>query len=382
MRVFIACNSYLETGGVELVHQLITELNKRNVDAYIVYPQKTFSEKDPTPEVYKKYGARIASEYLDTEDSVYIIPEVYLEQLAWVQKGQAVVWWMSVDNRASSKMNQLEGKNVIHLVQSYYAKDFVEKTFGDANCYFLSDYISDVIREYGEENRERFERKNICFYNPQKGLEHIEQLINRTEGRFQWMPLVGLTPEEVAKRLCSGKVYIDMGNHPGKDRIPREAAYCGCCVLTNRRGSAAFSEDIGIPEKYKISDEKDYDAIINQIEQIMKNYDSTKVDFFPYIDQIEKEKEVFLDEIDCVVEVLKTVAQKKETQEVERDIVAKYLSMMNQQLEYIKCVNGEIGKVVASENFREKCINILIEEDRLYQEMMTEVWELMRYFAE
>ncbi|MCX7738527.1 MAG: hypothetical protein N2Z80_03840 [Hydrogenothermaceae bacterium] len=54
--------------------------------------------------------------------------------------------------------------------------------------------------------------------------------------------------------LKKAKVYIDFGNHTGKDRIPREAAMLECCVITGRRGIAKYREDVPIPENYKIED--------------------------------------------------------------------------------------------------------------------------------
>ena len=51
-----------------------------------------------------------------------------------------------------------------------------------------------------------------------------------------------MTPEQVVDLMSESKVYIDFGNHPGKDRIPREAVINGCCVITGVRGSARFKE--------------------------------------------------------------------------------------------------------------------------------------------
>jgi len=47
-------------------------------------------------------------------------------------------------------------------------------------------------------------------------------------------------------------MYIDFGTHPGKDRIPREAALRNCIVLTNRNGAADNNVDVPIPNEYKI----------------------------------------------------------------------------------------------------------------------------------
>ena len=46
------------------------------------------------------------------------------------------------------------------------------------------------------------------------------------------------------------------------NRIPREAAMCGCCVITNRNGSAANNVDVQIADKYKFDNEADEKQVI------------------------------------------------------------------------------------------------------------------------
>ena len=50
-----------------------------------------------------------------------------------------------------------------------------------------------------------------------------------------------------------GQVYIDFGHHPGQDRLPREAAACGCLVVTGTRGSAGFHADVPLPPALKLA---------------------------------------------------------------------------------------------------------------------------------
>ncbi|MGC8677909.1 MAG: hypothetical protein ACP5UF_06830 [Hydrogenobaculum sp.] len=77
-----------------------------------------------------------------------------------------------------------------------------------------------------------------------------------------------MTRDQVIETLQKAKVYIDFGNHPGKDRIPREAAILGCCVITGKRGSATFFEDVPIPEEYKF--EERYQDF-NYYRQVIRN---------------------------------------------------------------------------------------------------------------
>ena len=67
-----------------------------------------------------------------------------------------------------------------------------------------------------------------------------------------WIELANMSRAKVREALCEAKVYADFGNHPGRDRMPREAALCGACVLTGRRGSASYAEDVPLPSRYKL----------------------------------------------------------------------------------------------------------------------------------
>ena len=172
-----------------------------------------------------------------------------------------------------------------------------------------------------------------------------------------------------------------MGNHPGKDRIPREAAYCGCCVITNRKGSAEYAEDVPIPEEYKISDEEDYETIINQIEYVMKNYDTVKEQYYPYIEKIKQEKKIFGNEVEEAVGILQRAIPQKKREEKDTDTVIRYLQMMNRQLDNIKSLNQGLEGDIKAGRYMEG-IHHLLNEDIAYRELTREVWELMRYLAE
>lgn len=380
MRVFIIGIANFKTGGIEVLHQLAEQLTKRNIDTYLFYLEKELSIYEPVPEVYQKYGTKVVSEFLDAEDSVFIVPECMLSIRNWCTKGKIVVWWLSVDNAWQIDFRELAKENIIHFAQSYYAKKYLWDEF-QIESHYLSDYLSASITDYADNNREKFIRENICFYNPQKGYERVSELIARTGRRFLWVPLEGLEPEQMAQRLCTGKVYIDFGHHPGKDRIPREAAYCGCCVITNRRGSAAYEEDVPIPEEYKISDEEDYETIIRQIEYVMQNYDSVREKYYPYIEKIKKEKDIFESEVDQAIQILQGAISEKEEKEKDMDTIVKYLQMMNVQLDHLKGMNQRLEGYVKTGRCGEG-IRYLLKEDISYRELLREIWELMRYLAE
>ena len=107
--------------------------------------------------------------------------------------------------------------------------------------------------------------------------------------------------EEILKLQQNSKVYIDFGFHPGKDRIPREAAINGCCVITGMEGAAKFHEDIPISEEYKIEFNEDNVAkIIEKIKDCFENYETKTKDFVAYKQMILNEESKFEEDIDRI----------------------------------------------------------------------------------
>ena len=106
--------------------------------------------------------------------------------------------------------------------------------------------------------------------------------------------------EEVISLLKKTKVYIDFGNHPGKDRIPREAAILGCCVITNRKGSANYQKDIPIYQRYKVSENTDIPEIVDIIKDCLKNYKLRYKNFDNYRKVIKKEYKKFIKDADKI----------------------------------------------------------------------------------
>jgi hypothetical protein len=103
---------------------------------------------------------------------------------------------------------------------------------------------------------------------------------------------------EIIDLLKKAKVYIDFGNHPGKDRIPREAAVLGCCVIVGKRGSAKYYEDVPIPEEYKFDVRKcNIDSIISKIFYCFNNYEYLINDFEYYRKCIHSEPNNFLNDL-------------------------------------------------------------------------------------
>ena len=73
---------------------------------------------------------------------------------------------------------------------------------------------------------------------------------------LKFVPLYNYSIKEVIDILSKSKIYIDFGYHPGVDGLPREAAILRNCILTNKEGSAFYSEAVPIYEQYKFEEKQ------------------------------------------------------------------------------------------------------------------------------
>lgn len=392
MRFFIASMANLATGGIELLHQFCRQLNDMGLEAYMLYldAEKT---KCPIHEDYYKYDVKYVTQYVDAKDSVLVIPETQVHLQKWCKLGIGMIWWLSVDNYIISYRKYMENnnvdlfelkknKNIIHFVQSHYAKEFVEKALGIAETYYLMDYINDDIVEYAEKHKDTYERKNICVYNPKKGYENLQPIIAACREDIQWIPLTGLKPEEMAKIMCSARVYVDFGGHPGKDRIPREAALCGCCILTNREGSALYQYDVNIPVKYKIEDTRDIEGILEKIYDLVDNYEQRHEEFNTYVLGINQEKKRFMKDLYQAVHVLEEKVQKKTI--VMKDDKERYEQLdksTNDALDRIRQLLQESQRLYREGNMGQ-AIDKMLNSDYIMQMVRETIYAKMEDMAE
>lgn len=319
--VYVLAPANLATGGPELLHQLCAELRSIGINAVMFYVNNHNKNICPQPEVYKKYEVPYASNIVDVDGCAFIIPETMIEEVYAIKRGKKYIWWLSVDNaynrciRFYDKAEKKEEKikkvielismfadilknDVIHLVQSEYACNHCQYLgISDDKIKYLGDYLRDEFIENALKPC-GIEKQNMVAYNPKKGKEFTEKLISLTPD-IEWIPLQGLTPDEMSLLLRSVKVYIDFGEHPGMDRIPREAAISGCCVITGRRGAAAYNEDVPILEKYKFDDnaENVHYEVIAKIRDIFDNYEQYARDFDDYREFIKKQKNKFKSDV-------------------------------------------------------------------------------------
>lgn len=304
VKIYVACPAAVATGGPELLHQLCNKLTEIGYDSSMYYYRKF--EGNPVNERYKIYNNKYVLDILDNENNIIIVPEVDINLLKKFKKSRKIIWWLSVDNylnRVNSTRNKVKSlmgllnfninnENIIHFVQSDYAYNFLKiKKINEKNIYYLSDYLNDIFIK--ESNSYNLEKQDYVLYNPKKGYEFTKKIIEEAPD-IKWKALENLTPKEMNNLMKESKVYIDFGNHPGKDRIPREAAICDCCIITGKRGSAKFKKDVNIPDEFKFDDkDENIKDIVKKIRFLLNNYHEDIQKFDKYKKIILDEKKIF-----------------------------------------------------------------------------------------
>lgn len=330
--IYILCPPYLKTGGTELAHQFVFEASKIRDDVCIAYTKSEDGKYlNPAFEKYtKKYV--LEEDIEDVSTNAIILPETLTRRVKKYKHIQKYIWWMSVDNYIAPKpLSMLYEQTGImecikeiyrrfkyperngcpisemdsvkrHFVQSEYARLYL-KEHGINNVSFLSDYINEDYNKHAEEI-DINNKADLVLYNPAKGIKFTKKLIKYCPN-IEFIPLKGMTNDEVIDYMKKAKVYIDFGNHPGKDRLPREAAVMDCCIITSKHGSAGNDIDVCIPSKYKFDcKKKDLKNIKALINNIFNNYFDYQNDYLDYKNTIKKEHDVFIKQVEEITNEL------------------------------------------------------------------------------
>lgn len=325
MKIIVFCPANTATGGPEVLHQLCYCLRDLGYDSEMYYYNyRKDSYETPVCACYAHYENPFSTTYIDSEENICVVPETMTKEFYNVKKGVKVLWWLSVDNYENMinhthghivknksvklllkeikyiehKIYDVTKKDIaFHLVQSEYARAYCHSLHIPAiKIHYVSDYLNDSYLLKARENG-RIKKENRVLFNPKKGYEFTKILINEAP-EIEWMPLINLSYDEVVELMQRSKVYIDFGNHPGKDRLPREAAVNGCCIITGKRGSAAYQEDVDIPAEFKFEDRKDLTReIIQKIHQIFDSYEEISPRFDGYRENIFKEPQKFKEDV-------------------------------------------------------------------------------------
>lgn len=257
-----------ETGGPEALHQLVDSLRRQGQEAYLsVMPG---FEGNPRVTAYEKYDS---PEKVPKDDSIVVVPEIGVNILNQFPLSNKMIWWLAAGSPSQ--------KDVIHLAQSQFAAEEIKKQGFEYKM--LSDYTPlDYVKSMPNEG-------NIIAFNGNKGQEFVE-LVMPLVPNAKWIPIRGMSRNQVLDTLNTSSIYLDLGHHPGKDRLPREAAVSGATVVTSRRGSANYYSDIPIMNKVPHDNPETIATVLRfMLNDLSSFYENQKI----YRDIISKEKETF-----------------------------------------------------------------------------------------
>ena len=338
-KIYILAPTNSATGGPECLHQMALNLKKvfKINNVLMVYLPTT--SLDPIHQNYKKYNIKFTNIVEDSDDNLLIIPEHYmfLNYSLKLKKVRKIIWWLSVDNYFGFKFKNENHKfirsiikipfniislfNVItnyafgiltiqdylkfyysfiniaeqkeikqasfHLMQSYYAFKFLKKKI--KNTKVLYDYLDQNMIHISK--NKKYSKKNIICYSHKSNsfIKLVKKNLN-----FKFIKLENLSQKQIINVFKKTKVYIDFGFHPGKDKMPREAALFNNCIITNKKGSAKNNFDIPIKNNYKFSEKRSNIILLKKkISNIFNNYLSELKHFKNYKLKIINEKSQF-----------------------------------------------------------------------------------------
>ncbi len=334
---YVICPSNNDTGGPKDLHQLALELKKLEKKVFMYYFPTNSDVK--IHKNYEIFNIPFVTEIDDSEKNILIVPETNQAILISKQykKIQKILWWLSLDFFFITSFSQNNSKIIKSIIKFPYEitcifnkitknffgnlslskylkiiylnfpfKNFVKlrdfkmnlsqsmyqyKVLNSKNV--KSNLLFDFIRDEYFDARKNIllkDKQNIICYNPSKSSTFMKRIIE-SNPKIKFVRLENYKMNEIIEILSRSKIYIDFGFHPGVDHLPREAAILKNCIITNKEGSAFYSDAVSIKEKFKF-DEKNENLkkISEKINQIFDNFEIELKEFDYYIEQLKSEK--------------------------------------------------------------------------------------------
>jgi hypothetical protein len=317
-KIYVTTPANVATGGAEDMHQLAYDLKEMFPVAKVYMHYSPEGAENPVPKEYEYFNLEFAHTVEDNEENVLILHEGYTTRFNHLRNIKVVLWWLSVDHYFTSqdfamqapwagKINTLlwklgiqhyvgfekrlrdirwhgyQSRYVCKHLQKHKVRNTIVPLMDHVNPSFVAHVIDESIKE------------DIVAYNPKKGLRATKRIIRGCPG-IRFVPIERMSKEDVIDLLKRAKVYIDFGYHPGGDRFPKEAALLGCLVITGKRGTAGYFDDVPIPPDYKISQLLPWTPrlVHRKIRYGFANYHVELRRFIPFRERARKDRDTHL----------------------------------------------------------------------------------------
>lgn len=303
------CDVGAYSGGGEALYQLSNDLVDLGYNMSIVYTGK--APYNP-PAKFSKYMSCIRVVNLDevehSENSFVIVPEMATSLLFHFPTERKYIYWLSFLHYESTiyydpyspnpikpvinKGVHLVGRSIKNLYRFGRPLFPLDKAENLAGSWFVSNELTKrkiqhrmLIHSIGRDfltagmmtpDIQMIDRSNVVLYNPAKPSKIMNRLLERKT--FVYVPIRGLNFPDLLKLFRTSKLYIDFGAFPGPERLPKETVFNGVDVLVGCRNAAA-TDDVLIPDKYKIKMPIEIETIESIIADTMQNYSTNYHDF-------------------------------------------------------------------------------------------------------
>ena len=306
------------SGGGEAMFQLGCDFLQRGYAVSLIDARKDTSVKPPAK--FNKYFERglrycSVSDIADIPSNAVLVPDSGTEFLFRFKRAKKIIYWLSYEfydgklmwNSAESWISsflnsfQMNWMRLLHFSRNILRFGRLHFPLTDAVNLSGSCYTSEklekmkvsyvpLVHPIGVDFLDagmydsKEGRQNIVLYNPAKPSRLTKKLLERN--RFQYTPIQSLTVDQMIVLFRQSKLYIDFGNFPGPERLPKETVFNGVNVLVWAM-HAAKTDDVLIPERYKLSTRTTPQEAERMIGHMLDNYSEENKDFEAFREMVQ-----------------------------------------------------------------------------------------------
>jgi len=313
------------TGGPESLHNLARCIKRLGYEV-VIYTKNIRNKLD--------YFSDYNVEYKNLEDArtarntTFILPETslfYLNQL-YDNKKTILIWWLSTRNFTNSLKIRYVLRNygpkalfcvkpnitlrkILHLYQTEFARGFLsEKGVASSTLLKLESPLNDRFYSEKDSFKTTKVKKSIAI-NPAK-LSHREKkdiIRYFTQNAYNVQCIENMKREEVVGLLKNTEFLLDIGPHPGQERLPREAILMDCYPLVGMKGTASSFDDFPLPLALKLDTDARLDRILKKAHHLMEECKYNHMDSYEhYKDYCKKQPERFIIQLKTVLSRIKS----------------------------------------------------------------------------